>query len=53
MALEDGPDGKPMHRLNGWRRLWLVATAGAAIWFVVVWPLTVPKDPQRHIWLQS
>ena len=33
-----------LHRLNGWRRLWLVATAAAALWFVVLWPLTVRKD---------
>ena len=33
-----------VHRLNGWRRLWLVATAAVAIWFVVVWPVQVLKD---------
>ena len=33
-------------QLNGWRRLWLVATAGLAIWFVVVWPLQSLKDWQ-------
>ena len=42
----DGVGGTSMsnrlQRLNGWRRLWLVATAGAAIWFVVVWPM--------HVW---
>jgi hypothetical protein len=27
-----------LQRLNGWRRLWLVATAALAIWFVVLWP---------------
>jgi hypothetical protein len=32
--------------MNGWRRLWLVATAGTAIWFVVVWPWTALKDRQ-------
>lgn len=28
-----------LNRLNGWRRLWLAASAGLAIWLVVVWPL--------------
>jgi hypothetical protein len=28
-----------LQRLNGWRRLWLVATAAVAVWFVVLWPL--------------
>ena len=39
-----------LQRLNGWRRLWLVATAALAIWFVVVWPLQSLKDWQleRH-----
>ena len=31
-------------QLNGWRRLWLAASAGLAIWFVVVWPLQYLKD---------
>ena len=35
-----------LQRLNGWRRLWLVATAALAIWFVVVWPLEALKDWQ-------
>ena len=37
-------------QLNGWRRLWLAASAGLAIWFVVVWPLQYLKDiaPNRH-----
>ena len=34
-----------LQRLNGWR-LWLVATAALAIWFVVVWPLQSLKDWQ-------
>lgn len=33
-----------LSRLNGWRRLWLVATIALAIWFVVVWPVQVLKD---------
>ena len=33
-------------QLNGWRRLWLAASAGLAIWFVVVWPLQYLKDMQ-------
>jgi len=33
-----------LQRLNGWRRLWLVATVAVAIWFVVVWPVQVLKD---------
>jgi hypothetical protein len=32
-----------LQRLNGWRRLWLVATAAIAVWFVVVWPLQAFK----------
>jgi len=35
-----------LSRLNGWRRLWLVATAGTAIWFVVVWPVKSLGDMQ-------
>ena len=35
-----------LQKLNGWRRLWLVATACLAIWFVVVWPPQVLKDTQ-------
>ena len=37
-------------QLNGWRRLWLAASAGLALWFVVVWPLQYVKDiaPNRH-----
>ena len=37
-------------QLNGWRRLWLAASAGLAIWFVAVWPLQYLKDiaPNRH-----
>ena len=37
-------------RLNGWRRLWLAASAGLAIWFVAVWPLQYVNDmaPNRH-----
>ena len=35
-----------LQRLIGWRRLWLVATAALAIWFVVVWPLQSLKDWQ-------
>ena len=37
-------------QLNGWRRLWLAASAGLAIWFVVVWPLQYLKDiaPNRY-----
>ena len=35
--------GSRLQRLNGWRRLWLVATAAAALWFVVVWPLEALK----------
>lgn len=27
-------------------RLWLVASAGLAVWFVVVWPLQVLKDTE-------
>ena len=37
--------GSRLQGLNGWRRLWLVATAAAAVWFVVVWPLQALKDP--------
>ncbi|MBR1143681.1 hypothetical protein [Bradyrhizobium sp. AUGA SZCCT0431] len=33
-------------RLNGWRRLWLVATAALAIWFVVLWPVQALKDQE-------
>jgi hypothetical protein len=33
-----------LQRLNGWRRLWLVATVVVAIWFVVVWPVQVLKE---------
>ena len=33
-------------RLNGWRRLWLAASAGLAIWFVAVWPLHSVTDPR-------
>ena len=37
-------------RLNGWRRLWLAASAGLAIWFVAVWPLQYVNymAPNRH-----
>ena len=37
-------------RLNGWRRLWLAASAGLAIWFVAVWPVLYLKNvaPSRH-----
>jgi hypothetical protein len=38
--------GSRLQRLNGWRRLWLVATAAAALWFVVVWPLLSLRDVQ-------
>jgi len=38
--------GSRLQRLNGWRRLWLVATAAVAVWFVVVWPLLVLNDYQ-------
>ena len=39
-----------LQRLNGWRRLWLAASAGLAIWFVVVWPFQYLKEiaPDRH-----
>ena len=43
------PGGTPMAsrlQLNGWRRLWLAASAGLAIWFVVVWPLQYLKEMQ-------
>ena len=37
-----------LQRLNGWRRIWLVATAAVAVWFVVVWPLQAFKyDPSE------
>jgi hypothetical protein len=35
-----------LHRLNGWHRLWLVASAAVAIWFVVVGPLRTVIDPR-------
>ena len=37
-------------QLNGWRRLWLAASAGLAIWFVAVWPLQYVNymAPNRH-----
>ena len=49
--LEGGCKGHPemasrLQRLIGWRRLWLVATAALAIWFVVMWPLQSLKDWQ-------
>lgn len=28
-----------LQRLNGWRRLWLVATVALGLWFVGLWPL--------------
>ena len=37
-----------MQRLNGWRRLWLVATAAVAVWFVVVWPLQALKGASER-----
>jgi hypothetical protein len=42
-----GPETKiksRLQRLNGWRRLWLVATAALALWFVVLWPLQALND---------
>jgi hypothetical protein len=36
--------GSRLQRLNGWRRLWLVATAALALWFVVLWPLQALND---------
>ena len=39
-----------LQRLNGWRRLWLVATAAVAVWFVVVFPLQALKDPGLSVY---
>jgi hypothetical protein len=36
--------GSRLQRLNGWRRLWLVATAALGLCFVVVSPLLALKD---------
>ena len=40
--------GSRLQRLNGWRRLWLVATAAVAVWFVVVWPLQALKGASER-----
>ena len=50
MALTTSRGTSMARRLNGWRRLWLAASAGLALWFVVVWPLQYVKDiaPNRH-----
>jgi hypothetical protein len=46
--------GSRLQRLNGWRRLWLVATAAVAVWFVVVWPLQALKyDPLHYDYRRS
>jgi hypothetical protein len=37
-----------LQRLNGWRRLWLVATGALAVWLVVVWPLDALKGDGRY-----
>ena len=28
-----------MRKMNGWRRLWILACAMAALWFLLIWPL--------------